>query len=229
MSDVLSPGAPIKIELSGLSGSSTEAKPSVHFSSAKTGGSDSWSTPQWLYQFLDTNFGPFTIDAAADAENAKTPVFFDETTDGLRQVWTGTVWCNPPYSKIADWIKKGFDSVYLDKTAERVVFLIPARTDTSWWHAFVQQGLIFFLKGRLVFVQPEVAIDIAAQAWFARRKRVPTDVELNKKREQIRKQPAPFPSAVVVFDRQLIPAGEDIPALGGVSLRSYAVTWKEQK
>jgi hypothetical protein len=32
-----------------------------------------------------------------------------------------------------------------------VVCLIPARTDTDWWHTFIMKGSIFFIRGRLRF------------------------------------------------------------------------------
>lgn len=60
------------------------------------------------------------------------------------------VFCNPPYSKIADWVKKAFYEGQKDNTL--VVLLIPARTDTRYFHDFIlHRAEIRFLKGRLKF------------------------------------------------------------------------------
>jgi site-specific DNA-methyltransferase (adenine-specific) len=66
----------------------------VHFSSA----SCEWSTPPELFADLDREFG-FTLDVCATADNAKCSHFYSRAEDGLRQPWTGRVWCNPPYGR----------------------------------------------------------------------------------------------------------------------------------
>jgi DNA N-6-adenine-methyltransferase (Dam) len=65
------------------------------------------------------------------------------------QPWTGTVWCNPPYGKeIAHWVRKAY-TVGLEGVT--VVMLLPVRTDTRWWHSYVMNGKLTFIKGRLKF------------------------------------------------------------------------------
>ena len=159
----------------------------VHFTSAKTGtGSDVWTTPRWLFDFLDKEFGPFDLDAAASAENALCTDFYDEVSDGLFHIWGGKVWCNPPYSDLGKWLKKGHDAVHVERTAERVVMLIPARTDTKAFQAYAPNAVVFFLKGRLKFG----GVKKWSDHWNA-------FVEVQNS--------APFPSAVIVFDRMLEP------------------------
>lgn len=110
--------------------------------------SDEWETPQDLFDALNASHG-FTLDVCATAENAKCKKFFTEQENGLEQSWRGeVVWCNPPYSKIAAWVAKAV----AEKT--KVVMLIPARTDTKWFHDNIYNNdyaRVQFLRGRLKF------------------------------------------------------------------------------
>lgn len=118
----------------------------VHYSS-KT---DEWSTPQALFDDLNIEFG-FGLDACATPENAKCRVFFQRDENALAQDWRvgGAVFMNPPYGRaIGKWVEKAYNESLFGIT---VVCLLPARTDTSWWHEFVMKGEIRFLRGRLKF------------------------------------------------------------------------------
>lgn len=108
-----------------------------------------WATPQAFFDIVDGEFD-FTLDAAADAQNAKCKRYYDEHADGLSLPWAGTVWCNPPYGRaIAKWVEKGYREAQSGAT---VVMLIPARTDTRYWHDYVMKAAeIRLLRGRLVF------------------------------------------------------------------------------
>jgi len=56
---------------------------------------------------------------------------------------------NPPYGReIYAWMKKADESASAGAT---VVCLVPARTDTSWWHTFATPHEIRFVRGRLKF------------------------------------------------------------------------------
>ena len=118
------------------------------FSSA----TDMWATPQDLFDELNAEFH-FTLDPCATAENAKCKKFYTMAEDGLKQDWKGeTVFCNPPYGRaIYDWIKKCYTESLKPGTV--VVALIPARTDTRYFHEFVYHKVkdIRFIKGRLKF------------------------------------------------------------------------------
>jgi phage N-6-adenine-methyltransferase len=114
------------------------------FSSAN----DVWSTPQWLFDALDKEFG-FTLDPCSDGTNAKTPKFFSIHDTGLLRDWgTETVFMNPPYSECGDWMRKAYGAAQEGAT---VVCLVPARTDTDWWHRFAMKGEVRLLRGRLKF------------------------------------------------------------------------------
>jgi len=115
---------------------------SVHFSSA----SDNWATPQDLFDRLDAVHG-FTLDVCASADNAKCARFYTKEQDGLAQEWTGTCWMNPPYGReIGRWMSKAVQSA---RSGAIVVCLVPARTDTAWWHDYAVQGEIEFIRGRV--------------------------------------------------------------------------------
>jgi len=113
--------------------------------------SEEWGTPQNLFDYLDKQF-KFTLDAAATAKNAKCEQFYTKEQDGLLYDWTGTVWLNPPYgTQIEHWMRKAHDSA--QTTAKAVVVLVHARTDTKWWHHWVNRASeIWFIEGRLKFV-----------------------------------------------------------------------------
>ena len=113
-----------------------------------TSNADQWETPQCFFNKLNEEFN-FEIDVCADDTNAKCDKYFTEEVDGLNQEWTGTCWMNPPYGRqIGKWIKKAYESSLEGAT---VVCLIPARTDTKWWHEYCMKGEIRLVKGRLKF------------------------------------------------------------------------------
>lgn len=116
----------------------------VHFSS-KT---DLWSTPQDFYDKLNEEFD-FTLDPCSTHDNHKTDKYFTIEDDGLKQDWSNdVVFMNPPYGRvIGDWMKKASES------NTTVVRLVPARTDTRWWHDYVlgKNAEVRFIKGRLKF------------------------------------------------------------------------------
>lgn len=104
-----------------------------------------YETPQDLFAPLNDEFR-FTLDVAADAENAKCAEFFDEMADGLAQDWRGVCWCNPPYREQSKWVKKAFAEARAGRAT--TVLLVPARTNTGWWHDYCMKGEVRFLRGR---------------------------------------------------------------------------------
>ncbi len=113
--------------------------------------SSEWSTPQEFFDKLDWRFGKFTLDPCATCENNKCKKYYNMADDGLAQDWaTETVFVNPPYSHISAWIEKAYNESR--KLRTKVVMLIPARTDTRYWHNYVMKAReIHFIKGRLKF------------------------------------------------------------------------------
>ena len=112
--------------------------------------SDMWETPQDLFDKLNEEFH-FNLDVCATADNAKCAAFYSPEQDGLIQPWYGNCWCNPPYGRqVGKWVKKAYDTAYVN--GNLVVMLLPARTDTSWFHDYIyHKAEIRFLRGRLKF------------------------------------------------------------------------------
>jgi phage N-6-adenine-methyltransferase len=136
----------------------------VHFSSEDL----TWETPQTFFNLLDLEFH-FTLDPCCVKETAKCDTYFTPETDGLSQSWEGhEVFMNPPYGReIGPWMHKAAEESALSGLT--VVCLVPARTDTAWWHdtVFQYNADVRFVKGRLKFGDSQNS--------------------------------APFPSAVIIF------------------------------
>lgn len=109
-----------------------------------------WETPASVFGPLDAEF-KFTLDVCASVHNAKCDRFFSEKDDGLAQSWSqDTCWMNPPYGRaIKLWMRKALNE---SRRGATVVALVPARTDTEWWHECSMQGQVRFLRGRIRFV-----------------------------------------------------------------------------
>ena len=138
----------------------------VMFSSA----TDNWATPQDFFDELNAAFH-FDLDVCADEINHKCDKYYTKEQDGLSMPWKGIVWCNPPYGReIGQWVRK---ALFASVGGATVVMLIPARTDTRWFHDYIYKRdnvEVRFIKGRLKFGNS--------------------------------KNSAPFPSMVVVFKPQ---------------------------
>jgi len=120
-----------------------------------------WGTPPDLREALEKEFS-FTLD----------PCTPGQVWDGREISWAGhRVYCNPPYGRtVGAWLAKGPE-------AEISVFLLPARTDTAWFHDYaLHADEIRFFRGRLKFAANHIA---------------PRDDQ----------DAAPFPSMLVIFRR----------------------------
>ena len=113
---------------------------------------DKWATPQGFFDRLNDEFH-FTLDPCADEFNHKCQKYFTEQQNGLIQDWSGEiVFCNPPYGRETQhWVQKCFSEVY-SGNCPCAVMLIPARTDTRWFHQYIyKKAEVRFIKGRLKF------------------------------------------------------------------------------
>lgn len=112
---------------------------------------DEWSTPQNLFDKLNEEFH-FDLDVCANESNHKCTLYYDKLQDGLKMPWQNhVVWCNPPYGKeIGKWVKAAYVEHVTHGTT--IVMLLPARTDTIWFHDYILGWAdIRFIKGRLKF------------------------------------------------------------------------------
>ena len=113
--------------------------------------SSEWETPQDLFNELDGEFH-FRLDPCATKENRKCRYHFNKETDGLSVswFWAGSVFMNPSYGReIGKWVKKAWEESQGGCT---VVCLLPARTDTRWFHEYCLKGEVRFIRGRIKFV-----------------------------------------------------------------------------
>ena len=113
--------------------------------------SDDWATPQALFDELDREFH-FTLDPCASDTNHKCAKYYTLNDNGLTQNWGGQiVFCNPPYgAEIKHWVRKCYEESRKPNT--KVVMLIPARTDTAYFHDYIyHRAEIRFIRGRLHF------------------------------------------------------------------------------
>ena len=133
-----------------------------------TSRTDEWATPAATYAALDAEFR-FNLDPCATRANSTCADYYTKEDDGLTKDWSGRrVFCNPPYGReIGKWVKKCYEESQKPDTL--AVMLIPARTDTSYFHEYIygKAREIRFLRGRLRFSESKSA--------------------------------APFPSMIVVF------------------------------
>lgn len=154
-----------------------------------------WQTPPELFAKLDSMFGPFDLDAAANWRSARVENYLSVADDALSQPWNGRVWLNPPYGRGIDaWIKKAHDEAMIEANADLVVCLLPARTDTKWFHELVagEAAEVLFVEGRAKFLGGGYPVEVPNDEFLflAGAGRQYTEGELSS---------APFPSLVVVY------------------------------
>lgn len=122
--------------------------------------SDDYATPKKFYDKINAEFN-FDFD----------PCPLRSQVNGLEIDWIGNVYCNPPYSNIEPFLNKAIKELN-NGNAKKVVFLIPIRSDTKYWHNLIMKNAseIRFVKGRLNFNES--------------------------------KTPAPFPCVLIVFEKE---------------------------
>lgn len=122
-----------------------------------TSKTNEWATPQSFFDELNKEFN-FTLDPCATPQNAKCARYFTKEIDGLSQSWRGEiVFCNPPYGRdLSKWVAKAYTETLSGATL--VVMLIPARTDTSYFHDYIyKKHEVRFIRGRLHFNESKCA------------------------------------------------------------------------
>jgi len=105
-----------------------------------------WETPDVLFSKLNSLFS-FTCDVCASVENTKCEHYWTEEDNCLTKTWEGINWMNPPYKRVKEFIKKAYEQ----KDNAITVCLVPARTNTKWWHDYCMQGEVWFICGRPKF------------------------------------------------------------------------------
>jgi phage N-6-adenine-methyltransferase len=118
-----------------------------------------WATPDSVFEPLAEEFD-FGLDVAASLGNRKCMNYLGPDhplpmcRDGLTVDWANALegtdrvcWMNPPFGRaLKEWVKKAHESVVT------VVALLPAKTNTNWWHDYVMKNEVRFLRGRPKFI-----------------------------------------------------------------------------
>ena len=114
---------------------------------------DQWETPFKLYYEALHQFDLTpTLDVCATKKNKKCLHYITEKEDSLVFEWLEDVFMNPPYSRVEDFMKKAYYQNQKHKT--NILILVFAKTDTKWWHSFVEnKAEVHFIKGRIKFLR----------------------------------------------------------------------------
>ena len=134
------------------------APPAYWTATAASSAHEAWTTPREVLEKLYRVIGDdFDLDPCSPVRSGpRAPVRarlrYVTEDDGLALAWRGVVFLNPPYGRaLPRWIAKA----HAEATVGRVftiIGLVPARTDTRWWHSHVAgHADVWLLKGRLAF------------------------------------------------------------------------------
>lgn len=119
-------------------------------------GADDWQTPEELLALV-REVAPIELDPCTSLSNPTGARYaLTEEQDGLDAWWPGTglVFCNPPYSQMRLWAGRIARSAGVKR---EIIALVPARTDTGWWHTLAQARphAVCFWRGRIKFNRPD--------------------------------------------------------------------------
>ena len=135
--------------------------------------SNEWYTPKYIIDYIEKTYGKIILDPCSSKSTSIGVKNYTKEDNGLSKDWNErVVFVNPPYGReIKQWVKKSKEEN--EKHNNTIILLIPARTDTSYWHEYIfpRYNEIHFIKGRIKFLTDEGE-----------------------------SQSAPFPSCLVVFN-----------------------------
>ena len=117
-------------------------------------GNDEFETPDYIFKQLDNIFN-FQIDLACTLLNRKCDISFEDSLSGA-SFWLGRCFCNPPFSKKAEFIRKAHAQVQGGWCPICVMILPLNSMDTKVWHEVIEGRYHYeILKGRIAFIDPE--------------------------------------------------------------------------
>ena len=112
---------------------------------------DEYGTPQNLFNqaCIDFNIHP-TIDICASKNNHVVREYCDKELNCLTKFFNEDFFMNPPYSQVAEFMEFAYTQ-HKEQNVD-VLILIYSKTDTKWWHKYVE-GIaeVHFIKGRIKF------------------------------------------------------------------------------
>jgi phage N-6-adenine-methyltransferase len=112
--------------------------------------SDDYWTPKWIFDALGVEFD---LDVACPPDGpAHTPAkaYYTQETDALVSPWFGTVFMNPPFSKITPWVDKFIEH-------NDGVCLLPY-SKSKWFNRLWDEldGIVSIPRGKAAFVQGDI-------------------------------------------------------------------------
>lgn len=145
----------------------------VHNHRAQGTGENEWYTPVEYIEAAREVLGTIDLDPASSQFAQKTVAadsFFTIDDDGLKQLWAGSIWLNPPYAQpaIHNFVEKLSESVE-SGSVTAAIMLTHNYTDTRWFHIAAKNAkAICFTRGRIGFLSPEGkrAAPTQGQAFF---------------------------------------------------------------
>lgn len=127
---------------------------------------DLWATPPEVFEALDKEFF-FGFDVCAEYETAKCADYWTIEDDALSKDWAedakcripgagliemGSLWCNPPYSKIAPWVEKAIEAQLKGRMTVMLVMCDPSVKWFSLAQRYASETR-FITDGRLAFLK----------------------------------------------------------------------------
>lgn len=104
-----------------------------------------WRTPPGVFQALSDRWGPFTLDAAATADNALCGQW---CSDAFAEPWASHTFVNPPFGDIMPWVRKAVNHI------GRTVMLTPSNTSSPWFCEAIKYATLCLPDRRIQFWHP---------------------------------------------------------------------------
>ena len=128
-------------------------------------------TPVEFLQAIAQVWGAIDLDPCGHPDSpvgARRRISLEEGGDGLREDWSGdVVYVNPPFSDMVTWLKRA-DQMWIERRVQKIIALVPARTDIGYFHDRIAQVCdVGLMRGRLQFGQPNSKKDDRSRATFA--------------------------------------------------------------
>jgi len=120
--------------------------------------SDSYCTPRWLTALLPQ----VDVDPCSNTRStvkARRTFSLEKKLDGLKLPWSGSVFCNFPYSDPMPWCAKLIEELKSGRCTEAII-LCKLDTSTGWWRTLLSGGdpELWMFDKRICFDEPPALV-----------------------------------------------------------------------